>query len=44
MVRNKETVSWTIDKDIVEFIDKEADEESRSKSHIANKYLRSGTK
>ena len=40
MTKNKEVVSWTIDIDIINRINKEAVEQTRSKSYIANKYLR----
>ena len=44
MTRNKEVVSWTINKIIVERINKEAEESERSKSYIANKYLQEALK
>ena len=39
MVVNKEVISWTIDKRVVEKVNLEAKEKDRSKSYIANKYL-----
>ena len=39
MSKYKEAVSWTIDKTIVEKINKEACQNERSRSYIANKYL-----
>ena len=39
MTKTKEVVSWTIDKIIVDKINKEAEESDRSKSYVANKYL-----
>ncbi len=39
MVRNKEVAAWTIDKKIIAKINSKAEEEGRSKSYIANKYL-----
>lgn len=44
MARNKEVVSWTIDKDVVEKINNEAENFERSKSYIANKYLKQSIK
>lgn len=44
MTKNKEGVSWTIDKNIIEKINKEADESERSRSYIANKYLQEALK
>lgn len=40
MTKNKEVVSWTINIEIVNIINKEAEEQNRSKSFIANKYLK----
>ncbi len=42
MTQLKEGVAWTIDKDLVKQINQEAKESDRSRSHIANKYLRRG--
>ena len=39
MTKTKEVVSWTIDKEIVEKINKKAESNDRSRSYIANKYL-----
>lgn len=44
MARNKEVVAWTIDYDIIQKINKEADESERSRSYIANKYLQEALK
>ena len=40
MVQIKEVVAWTIDKIIIKMINKEADETNRSRSFVANKYLK----
>jgi len=40
MTKNKEVVSWTIDKIIIEKINREAIDTERSKSYVANKYLK----
>jgi len=40
MTKNKEVVSWTIDKFIIEKINLEAKNTERSKSYVANKYLK----
>jgi len=40
MTKKKEVVSWTIDKNIVEKINEEAENSDRSRSFVANKYLR----
>ena len=44
MTKNKEVVSWTIDKNIIEKINKEAKKSDRSRSFIANKYLQEALK
>jgi len=39
-IRKKDSVSWTIDKDIIKIVKSEAKATRRSDSHIANKFLR----
>jgi len=36
---NKKPVSWTIDEDVIEAIEKEGDKQNRSSSFIANQIL-----
>ena len=40
MVQTKEVAAWTINKSIIKKINEEAKEQDRSRSYIANKYLK----
>ena len=40
MVQTKNVVAWTIDKAIIKKINQEAETYDRSRSYIANKYLK----
>ena len=40
MTQLKEGVAWTIDKEIVKIINEDAEKQNRSRSHIANEYLK----